>query len=63
MNDECQKKTFDISAAEIISLAGSLALCFSKKYDKESLNNLRMFFQAVASNISIIEIKGFNDKK
>ncbi len=62
MENEEKKCSLDISGPELVSLAGSLAICFANKYDKESLNSLRIFFQAVSSNISIIEFKGFYKK-
>lgn len=60
MEEDEQKKSLDLTGPEIISLAGSLALCLANKYDKKSLDSLRSFFQAVASNISIIEFQGLN---
>ena len=55
-----KKKSLEITGEELVSLAGSLAICFAKVYDKQGLNSLRMFFQAVASNITIIEIKNID---
>ena len=57
-----KKKSLEMTGEELVSLAGSLAICFSKVYDKEDLNTLRIFFQSIASNIGIIEIKGFDKK-
>ncbi len=51
------KQKLDISGEELISLAGSLAICLAQKYDIEDLKTLRLFFQTVASNITIIEIQ------
>ena len=57
MKDE--GKVLDLTGAELVSLASSLAICFSKKYDKKSLNSLKMFFQSVATNISTIELQDY----
>lgn len=62
MDEFDKKRTLDISGKELVSLASSLAICFSCKYDKESLCSLRLFFQSVASNISIIEMQDLNVK-
>lgn len=51
-----------MTGAELVSLAGSLAICFAQKYDCEDLRRLRLFFQSIASNITIIEIEGLNKK-
>ena len=53
------KQKLEISGEELISLAGSLAICLAKKYDREDLKTLRLFFQSVASNITIIEIQSY----
>lgn len=53
------KQRLEISGEELISLAGSLAICLAKKYDREDLKTLRLFFQSVASNITIIEIQSY----
>lgn len=52
----------DISGAELVSLAGSLAICFAEKYDKEDLRKLRFFFSTISSNLAIIEAEGLNRK-
>ena len=59
---ENQKLKLELSGAELVSLASSLAICFAKKYEKEDLCRLRLFFHAIASNISIIENQGLNKK-
>lgn len=59
MNMKNDKQKLEISGEELISLAGSLAICFAKKYDREDLKTLRLFFQSVASNITIIEIQSY----
>ncbi len=56
------KRKLDMTGAELVSLAGSLAICFAQKYDCEDLRRLRLFFQSIASNITIIEIEGLNKK-
>ena len=59
MNMKNDKQKLEISGEELISLAGSLAICLAKKYDREDLKTLRLFFQSVASNITIIEIQKY----
>ncbi len=59
MNMKNDKQKLEISGEELISLAGSLAICLAKKYDREDLKTLRLFFQSVASNITIIEIQSY----
>ncbi len=54
------KKKLDLTGAELVSLAGSLAICFAEKYDKDDLRRLRLFFSSIASNITIIEIEGIS---
>ncbi len=58
-----EKKKLDMSGAELVSLACSLAICFAKKYDADDLRSLRLFFQSIASNITIIEIEGLKKIK
>lgn len=55
-------KKLDISGAELIALAGSLAICFAEKYEKEDLRKLRCFFSTISSNIGIIESEGLRRK-
>lgn len=62
MNMKKEKQKLDISGEELVSLAGSLAICLAKKYSKEDLKTLRLFFQSVASNITIIEIQSIDFK-
>lgn len=61
------KCKLDISGAELVSLACALALSFAEKYEASDLRRLRLFFQSIASNITIIEIEGLkkfkNDNK
>ncbi len=52
------KDKLNMSGPELVSLACSLAICFASKYDCNDLRRLRLFFQSIASNISIIEIEG-----
>lgn len=59
MNMKNDKQKLEISGEELISLAGSLAICLAKKYNREDLKTLRLFFQSVASNITIIEIQSY----
>ena len=54
--EEAQEK-LNLSGDEIVSLAGTIAICLSKKYDAKDLFSLRLLFQSIASNISIIELK------
>lgn len=59
-------KRMDLSGAELVSLAGGLAICFAEKYEKEDLRKLRFFFSTISSNLAIIEAEGLkrkNDKK
>lgn len=62
MNMKKEKQKLDISGEQLVSLAGSLAICLAKKYSKEDLKTLRLFFQSVASNITIIEIQSIDFK-
>ena len=55
MEEKIEK--LNLSGDEIVSLAGAIAVCLSKKYDSQDLFSLRLLFQAVVSNISIIEFK------
>lgn len=55
-----EKQKLDLSGEELVSLAGSLAICLAKKYSKDDLKTLRLFFQSIASNITIIEIQNIN---
>lgn len=57
------KKKLNMTGAELVSLACSLAICFADKYEKEDLCRLRLFFQSIASNITIIEIEGLRKYK
>lgn len=59
---ENEKKKLNMSGPELISLACSLAIGFSKQYDCEDLRRLRLFFQSIATNITIIEIEGIKKK-
>ncbi len=51
-----------MSGAELIALAGSLAICFGEKFEKEDLRKLRCFFSTISSNIGIIEAEGLKRK-
>ena len=55
---DCERKKLNMSGPELISLACSLAISFSKQYDCEDLRRLKLFFQSIATNITIIEIEG-----
>ena len=54
------KKKLDMTGSELVSLACALAITFAEKYEREDLRRLRLFFQSIASNISIIEIEGIS---
>ncbi len=56
--DEKEKKKLNMSGAELVSLACSLAIAFSQSYENDDLRRLRFFFQSIATNITIIEIEG-----
>ncbi len=56
------KKRLEISGAELITLASSLAICFAKNYEKEDLRKLRCFFSTISSNLGIIESEGLERK-
>ena len=56
----------EMSGAELVALAGSIAICLGDKFEKEDLRKLRCFFSSISSNIGIIESEGMkrnNDKK
>ena len=57
------KKKLDMTGSELVSLACALAITFAEKYEREDLRRLRLFFQSIASNISIIEIETINKLK
>ena len=57
------KKKLDMTGSELVSLASALAICFAEKYECEDLRRLRLFFQSIASNITIIELEGLNRHK
>lgn len=57
------KKKLDMSGAELVSLACALAITFAEKYEREDLRRLKLFFQSIASNISIIELEGLHKLK
>lgn len=44
-----------MTGAEMVALAGSLAVCISNKMTPHEICLMRTFFQAVASNLSTIE--------
>ncbi len=52
------ERKIDMSGPEMVSLAGSLAICISKKFEKEDLHKLRLFFATLSSNLAIIEAEG-----
>ncbi|MBO5022001.1 MAG: hypothetical protein J6C53_00770 [Clostridia bacterium] len=56
------KKHLDICGSELIALAGSLAICIAKNYEKEDLRKLRCFFSTISSNLGIIESEGLHRK-
>lgn len=57
------KKKMDICGAELIALAGSLAICIAEKFEKEDLRKWRLFFSSISSNIGIIEAEGLKREK
>lgn len=44
-----------MSGEEMVALASSVAICISKKLTPRELCLMRIFFQAIASNLSSIE--------
>ncbi len=58
-----EKKKLDLDGAQLVSLACALAISFSEVYGSEDLRRLRLFFQSIASNITIIELEGLNKNK
>ena len=50
-----EKTKINLTGEEIVSLAGSLAICLSKKYCNEDLCTLRTLFSSLAQNIAVIE--------
>lgn len=58
-----EKKKLEMSGAELVSLACALAISFAEKYETEDLRRLRLFFQSIASNITIIELEGLDRLK
>ena len=60
MND---KEKFEPSGEELVSLACSFAIALSKKYEGNDLNKIKLFFQSVVSNLTIIEIQNLNKNK
>ena len=57
------KEKFELSGEELASLSCSFAIALSKKYKENDLNKIKLFFQSVASNLTIIEIQNFNKNK
>ena len=51
-------RKIEMSGTEMVSLAGSLAICLSNKFEKEDLHKLRLFFSTLSSNLAIIEAEG-----
>ena len=45
----------EMTGVEMVTLAGSVAMCLSKKLTAKEVCLMRTFFQAVASNLSTIE--------
>lgn len=45
----------DMTGAEMVALASSVALCLSKKLTAKEVCLMRTFFQTIASNLSTIE--------
>ncbi|MCI8556126.1 MAG: hypothetical protein HFI85_06160 [Clostridia bacterium] len=48
-----------LTGPEMVSIAGSIAICLSEKYGKEDLKKLKILFSAITANISVVE----HDKK
>ncbi len=44
-----------MTGAEMVALAGSVAMCISNKMTPREICLMRTFFQAVASNLATIE--------
>ena len=58
-----KERKINLSGCELVSLAGSLAICLSEKFCDEDLKKLRFFFSSVSSNLAIIEAEGRTRKK
>lgn len=56
-------RKINISGCELVSIAGSLAICLAEKFCDEDLRKLRFFFSSISSNIAIIEVEGRRRKK
>ena len=56
-------KKINLSGCELVSIAGSLAICLSEKFCDEDLRKLRFFFSSISSNLAIIEAEGRRRKK
>ncbi len=48
-----------MTGCEMVTLAGSIAICLGEKYGREDLKKLKILFSAITANISVIE----HDKK
>lgn len=44
-----------MTGPEMVSLAGSIAICLAEKYGKEDLKKLKILFSAITANISVVE--------
>ncbi len=44
-----------LTGPEIVTLAGSIAICLNEKYCKDDLKKLKHLFSAICANISVIE--------
>lgn len=45
----------NITGEELVALAGSVAICLTKKLTPREVCLMRTFFQAIATNLSTIE--------
>ena len=53
-----KERKIHLSGCELVSLAGSLAICIAEKLCDEDLRKLRFFFNSISSNLAIIEAEG-----
>ncbi len=44
-----------LTGPEIVTLAGSIAICLNEKYCKDDLKKLKHLFSTICANISVIE--------
>lgn len=53
-----KERKINISGCEIVSLAGSLAICLADKLCDDDLRALRFFLNTLSSNLTIIDLQG-----